>query len=763
MTKPPASRTPALPTRQQILDWLAENPGAGAKREIARAFGIKGAARVDLKRLLAEMQEEGVLERRRRHVSRAGHLPPVTVLVAGAPDADGDIFATPKGWEGEAPPILYVPRKGDPALGEGDLFLAKIHPVEPAEDGGPAYQARLIKRLAHGARRLLGIYREGAEGGRIVPVDKKADTEWLIPAGGAGGAQDGELVEAVQEGHPRFGLPRGRVAARLGDPMAPRSISLIAMHQHAIRYDFPDEVLTEAGRIDPPGLAGREDLRALPLVTIDPADARDHDDAVAAMPDDDPANPGGHVVWVAIADVAWYVRPGSALDREARLRGNSTYFPDRVAPMLPEALSADLCSLHEDVDRPCLAVRMVLDAEGNKIAHRFARGMMRSRASLTYAQVQRAADGAPDAAAAALLDDVVRPLFAAYRTAALARERRQPLDLDLPERRIELDADGRVVAVNFRERYDAHRLIEEFMILANVAAAETLETLRRPLLYRVHEEPNPEKLESLREMVETVGLTLAKGQVLRTAHFNRLLHAAAGTPHAELVNMGVLRSQTQAYYAPQNFAHFGLNLRRYAHFTSPIRRYADLVVHRALIAGLRFGAGGQTPEEAEMLSETAEHISATERTSMLAERDTNDRYLAAFLADRTGAEFDAVVSGVARFGLFAKLADSGADGLIPISTLGDEYFRHDPETQTLTGERTGIVLGLGQRVRVRLREADPITGGLILELLAVEGEPLARPRGGSGTRHPGKGTPKRRLARDKIARARGARKEKRER
>ncbi|MCL5776963.1 ribonuclease R [Limibaculum sp. FT325] len=761
MAKTQTHRAPALPSKQQILDWLAENPGAGAKRDIARAFGIKGAARVELKRLLAEMQEEGALERRRRRVTRKGHLPPVTVLIAGAPDAEGDILATPKGWEGEAPPILYVPRKGDPALGEGDLFLAKLHPVEPAEEGGPAYEARLIKRLAHGARRLLGIYRAAAEGGRIVPVDKKADTEWLIPAGAANGAQDGELVEAVQEGHPRFGLPRGRVTARLGDPMAPRSISLIAMHQHGIRYEFPEEVLAEVGRIEPPTLAGREDLRALPLVTIDPADARDHDDAVAAMPDDDPKNPGGHVVWVAIADVAWYVRPGSALDREARRRGNSTYFPDRVAPMLPEALSADLCSLHEDVDRPCLALRMVLDAEGNKIAHRFARAMMRSRASLTYAQVQQAEDGALDAATAPLLHDVVKPLFAAYRAAAAARDRRQPLDLDLPERRIVLDEDGHVVSVDFRDRFDAHRLIEEFMILANVAAAETLESVRRPLLYRVHEEPNPEKLESLREMVEAVGLTLAKGQVLKTAHFNRLLHAAAGTPHAEMVNMGVLRSQTQAYYAPENFVHFGLNLRRYAHFTSPIRRYADLVVHRALIAGLKLGPGGQTPDEVEALSETAEHISATERTSMEAERDTNDRYLAAFLADRQGAEFDAVISGVARFGLFAKLADSGADGLIPISTLGDEYFRHDPESQTLTGERSGMVLGLGQRVRVRLREADPITGGLILELLSVEGEPMRRPRGDGRGR--GKGTPKRRLARDKIEKARAARREKRTR
>ena len=741
-----------LPTKDQILDWLHENPGAGAKRELARAFGIRGADRIELKRMLREMQEEGLLQRRRRRVSAPGHLPPVTVLVASAADEDGDIFATPKGWEDETspPPILYVPRQGDPALGEGDLFLAKLHPVNPEE--GPAYEARLIKRLASGPRRLLGIYRVGAEGGRVVPVDKKADTEWLVPAGASNGAKDGELVEVVQEGHPRYGLPRGRVASILGDPMAPRSISLIAMHQHGIRYEFPEEVLDEVGRVRHPGPEGREDLRHLPLVTIDPADARDHDDAVAAMPDNDPTNEGGHVVWVAIADVAWYVRSGSELDREARRRGNSTYFPDRVAPMLPETLSADLCSLHEDVDRPCLAVRMVLDRDGNKLAHRFARGIMRSQASLTYEQAQAAHEGRQDPLIEPFRESVIEPLFAAYRAAASARDRRQPLDLDLPERRIELDEQGQVVSVRLRDRFDAHRLIEEFMILANVCAAETLEAKRRPLLYRVHEEPNPEKLEALRETVETVGLTLAKGQVLRTAHFNRLLEAARGTPHMEMVNMGVLRSQTQAYYAPENFAHFGLNLRRYAHFTSPIRRYADLVVHRALIAGLRLGPGGQTPEEIDLLAETAEHVSRTERVSMEAERDTTDRYLAAYLSDRQGAEFAGRISGVARFGLFVKLVESGADGLIPISTLGAEYFYHDPERQTLTGDRTGTVLGLGQPVTVRLVEADPITGGLILELRAVEGKPLVHLR---GHRHPGKkGTPKRRLARAKIAKAR---------
>ncbi|HUF56322.1 MAG TPA: VacB/RNase II family 3'-5' exoribonuclease, partial [Thermohalobaculum sp.] len=641
-----------------------------------------------------------------------------------------------------------------PALGAGDQVLAKLHAVHT--DDGLSYEARPIKRLAgEGTRRMLGIYRAGPEAGRVVPVAKGAkgaDKEWIVPRGAAEGSQEGELVEAEALPGRRLGLPHGRIVARLGDPGAPRQVSLIAMHEHGIPYEVPAEVLEEAAAAEPVALGDREDLRDLALVTIDPEDARDHDDAVCAFPDDDTANRGGWIVWVAIADVARYVRPGSELDREARRRGNSTYFPDRVAPMLPERLSADLCSLMDGVDRPCLAVRMVLNEAGEKIGHRFARGLMRSRASLSSEQAQAAANG--DAPADALRRETVEALFAAGAAAHGARERRQPLDLDLPERRIELDDEGRVTSVRVRERLDAHRVIEEFMILANVAAAETLEEKRTPLLYRVHEEPNPEKLDALRETVETVGLTLAKGQVLKTRHLNDLLRAVEAGEHREMINLAVLRAQTQAYYGRENFSHFGLNLRAYAHFTSPIRRYADLIVHRALIRACKLGAGGLSPEEIERIDETAEHISMTERRSMEAERDTVDRYLAAFLADRVGAEFEGRISGVQRFGLFVKLDESGADGLVPISTLGREYFRYDEDSRTLTGERSGTVLGIGQPVTVRLVEAEPLSGGLILEVLSVEGAPARRPQ-----RRPRSGPPERRkLTRERIARSKAKRK-----
>ena len=727
-----------IPSKQEILDWISENPTQTGKRDIARAFGIKGAARIDLKRLLKELEANGHLAKRGKTYRDPDKLPPVAVLRVDAPDADGDMYATPMEWAGEGatPRALLVMKSSDPALEQGERILARMTEVQ---DEPYAYEARLIRRIGTNPIRILGIYRTGSEGGRIVPVDKGQDKEWRVDPGADEGAKDGELVEAQQSGpKSRMGLPRARIVARLGDPTAPKAVSLIAIHQHGIPDAFPDNVIEEADNMKPAGLKGREDLRHLPLITIDPADARDHDDACYAHADDNPKNPGGHVVWVAIADVAHYVTPGSDLDFEARRRGNSTYFPDRVVPMLPDRLSGDLCSLHEGVPRACIAVRMVLDAQGQKLSHSFIRGLMKSHGSLNYAEVQAAQDGNPNEKCAPLMDEVIAPLFAAYDATKQARASRQPLDLDLPERKIILDEDGKVASVAYADRFDAHRLIEEFMILANVAAAEELTRLRRPLLFRVHEEPSPEKLEALREVAQASGFTLAKGQVLKTRHLNNLLAQAQDTEFDELVNLSTLRSMSQAYYFPENFGHFGLALQSYAHFTSPIRRYSDLIVHRALIAGHGWGKDGLSPEDIEKLEATAQHISETERRSMAAERDTTDRYLAAFLAERVGNEFTGRVSGIARFGLFVKLDDTGADGLVPISSLGNEYFRHDKDEQVLVGERSGLVIGLGQRVTVRLAEAIPTTGGLTLELLEIEGRKLTPNR----TRKGGKSAPR---------------------
>ena len=741
-----------IPTKQEILDWISANPTLTSKRDIAKAFGIKGADRIDLKRLLKELEAEGHLEKRKRSYRDPDRLPPVSVLQVKAPNADGDLFARPLEWHGEGvePVVLIIARASDPALGEGDRILARLTLVHEADHN---YEARLIRRIGANPRRIVGIFRKGAEGGRIVPIDKAGQTEWLVHDGAVMGAKDGELVEAEQAGPKnRMGLPRARIVERLGDPSAPRAVSLIAIHQHGIPDDFPDKVISEADAAKPAGLKGREDLRDLPLLTIDPADARDHDDACYAHADDDPKNPDGHVIWVAIADVAAYVQPGTALDREARKRGNSSYFPDRVVPMLPDRLSGDLCSLHEGVPRACIAVRMQIDADGNKLGHRFVRGLMRSAASLNYAEVQEAIDGTPNDRTGPLLESVLKPLYRAYEALKKARSARQPLDLDLPERKIVLSETGEVESVAFRDRLDAHRLIEEFMVLANVAAAETLIEKRRPLLFRVHEEPAPEKLESLRETAQAAGLNLAKGQVLQTRHLNALLNAAAGTEEAELINLSTLRSMAQAYYSPENFGHFGLALRNYAHFTSPIRRYADLIVHRALISAHGWGKDGLTEDEIARLEETANHISDTERRSMMAERDTTDRYLAAYLSERIGNEFSGRISGIARFGAFVKLDETGADGLVPVRSLGREFFHFDREAGTLMGSDTGLLISIGQRVSVRLTEAAPVTGGLQLELLSIEDKAMPRGGGRSGSRAPRRKAVSARRKKDKVKR-----------
>ena len=719
-----------IPSQADILEWIRAHPEKSSKRDIAKAFGIKGAARIDLKQMLKELEAEGHLMQRRRRFNDPNSLPPVSVLQMLGPDSQGDMFAVPLEWEGTGhlPKILMHSRQGDPALGQGDRLLARLTPV-PDEDSHQ-YTGQLIRAIGTNPKRLLGIFRLTAEGGRIVAIDKGEGKEWLVAADAAGEAKDGELVEAEQSGPKgRLGLPRARVVERLGDPSAPKAVSLIAIHQHGIPDAFPDAVMAQADAAKPATSKGRVDLTDLPLITIDPADARDHDDACCALLDEDPKNSGGFLLWVAIADVAHYVTAGSALDAEARKRGNSTYFPDRVVPMLPDRLSGDLCSLHEGVTRPCIAVEMKLSSTGEKLSHRFVRGLMRSPASLSYEEAQAAVDGDPSERAAPLVDTVLTPLFSAYAALKQAREARQPLELDLPERKIILSDSGKVASVNFSERLDAHRLIEECMVLANVAAAETLIAKQQPLLFRVHEEPSPEKLDSLRETAKSVGLVLAKGQVLQTRHLNQLLKAAAGKDEAELINLSTLRSMTQAYYSSQNMSHFGLALQNYAHFTSPIRRYADLLLHRALVSAHGWATDGLSPQDIEMLDETAKHISETERRSMLAERDTIDRYLASFMSERVGNEFSGRISGIARFGIFVKLDETAADGLVPIRSLGREYFEHDADSQTLRGTDSGTVISLGQRVVVRLAETTPTTGGILLDLLELEDSKLqTRPR-----------------------------------
>jgi len=747
------SRQPKpVPSKDEILAFIAAQSGNVGQREIARAFGLSSADRTTLRTVLRELADEGHIERRRKSLHRTGTLPTVVLADITDRDQDGELIATPTEWDeeahGAAPKIrLHTPRQSrrGPAAGIGDRALVRIETSGDEGDGAAAvrHAGRIIKIVDHARHRVLGVFRSLAGGGgRLVPVDKKQlGKEIVIGPGATSDAEDGDVVAVElgrQGGH---GLPIARVKERYGSLRNERAVSLIAIHAHNIPHVFDREVLAEAEAARGATLAHREDWRHVPLVTIDPIDAKDHDDAVHAEADADPANAGGHVLTIAIADVAHYVGPGSALDREALSRGNSVYFPDRVVPMLPERISNDLCSLVPDRDRPALAVRLVIGADGRKRSHTFHRVLMRSAARLHYDQVQDAIDGRPDRLAAPLVAGMLEPLYAAYGAVKRARDARGPLDLELPERKILLRPDKSVDRVITPARRDSHRLIEEFMILANVAAAETLERNRTPLIYRVHDEPAPDKITALREFLQTLKITVPKGQVLRPADFNRILAKVKGSDIQTLVSEVVLRSQAQAEYAAENYGHFGLNLRRYAHFTSPIRRYADLIVHRALIRSLKLGRDG-LPESADgrSLGEISARISAAERRAMVAERETVDRLIAHFLADRIGATFEGHIAGVTRAGLFVELDDTGADGFVPMSSLGNDFFRYQEAAHAVVGDMSGETHRLGDRVRVRLVEAAPVAGALRFELLS-EGSftPAASRRAGHsrrGTKRP---------------------------
>jgi ribonuclease R len=718
---PKAKRSPAnggLPSKEQILEFLNETPGKAGKREIARAFGVSGGARIALKRLLIEMAEEGTLAGDKKRLRQKSQLPPVTTLEITGRDREGDLVAKPLDWHSEdgPRPVVRLASGAGSDVGIGDCVLARLKKLP--RGSGAAYEATPIKKLPREERRLLGIFRTASGGGgTIEPIDRKALRSWPVLADDTAEAKDGDLVrfELIRRG--RFGTPRAEIRESLGNPDDQRKISLIAIHAHGIPEDFPEAVLKTCETLPEPTMKGRTDLRSVPLVTIDPVDARDHDDAVYAEADSDPKNAGGWVVTVAIADVAHYIRSGSKVDREAQLRGNSVYFPDRVVPMLPEKISNDLCSLREGEERPCLAVKMIFDRHGEKRRHTFVRAIMKSAAKLAYQEVQAAIDGEPSDKCLPLMDNALKPLWAAYEAVAAARDKRGPLDLDLPERKIILDAKGHVERISVPQRLEAHRLIEEFMIQANVAAAETLEEKRLPLVYRVHDAPSPEKLKALREFLETLDMKVPHAGALKPEAFNKVLAQAKDLPVPDLINEVILRSQSQAEYAPKNIGHFGLNLVRYAHFTSPIRRYADLLVHRALIRALDLGAGGLTDDEIPNLASIAKAISDTERRAMAAERETTDRLVAAYLSDRVGATFAARIAGVTRTGLFVRLKETGADGYVPISTLGNDYYHHVETAHALVGSRTGRGYRLGDAVEVRLVEAIPSAGALRFEML----------------------------------------------
>ncbi len=738
MSKPPRRPPAGLPDKDTLLAFLRD-AGSAEKTDIARHFGLKGNDRRALREMIRELETEGKLGKRgRKGFAEAGALPPVGVVDVIERDADGDLFVRLVEASDDAPRALLMPDKSGKtgtAPGLGDRLLVRF------ARNGDDWEARTIKKLDSERTRVLGVIRKSRREVRVEPVDRRSKDTLIVPEAQAADLKDGDLVlAAIEKGVQRYGPKRGKILEKIGREDDARAASLIAIYAHGVPTGFSERVEQEAEDQELPSLKGREDLRELPLITIDPADARDHDDAVYAHRDEDPKNAEGWVVWVAIADVAAYVRPGTALDREAYDKGNSTYFPDRVEPMLPETLSNGLCSLKQGENRATMAVRMVFDKTGRKISHRFTRGLMRSQAKLSYEQAQSAIDGQPDDQTQPLLEPILYPLWNAYRCMLKGRLKRSPLQIESAERRIRMNAEGEITSIEPRQSLEAHRLIEEMMVQANVCAAETLEQKRSPLIYRIHDAPSQEKLFNLGDFLGTLGKSWNKGEPATTKRFNKLLEETREGEHAEVVNEMVLRSQMQAIYSSDNVGHFGLNLDRYAHFTSPIRRYSDLIVHRGLIRALGLGKDGLTDREITELPAIAEHVTMTERRSMAAERDAMDRYIAAFLEERVGAVFKGRITGVTRFGLFVRLEETGADGLVPVSSLGGEYFHHDERSQSLVGERTGQRWTLGRTVEVRLVEATPVTGGLLFEMLSDPSprDPKAPPPR-SGPRGPGRG------------------------
>jgi ribonuclease R len=741
-----------IPTRDELLAFIKESATPVGKREIARAYGLKGDQRIELKQLLRELRDVGdIAADRAKTFKDPQALTDITVLEIVRVDGDGHLLAVPRRHDeekdGPAPRIEIDPHGSrGPAPAVGDRVLASLK-----RRGKDSYQARIIRRLGSGPKKILGLYEEppGRNGlGLVTPTDRKLRREFDVRPADKNDARPGDIVWIEEAGSELS--RRAKVIERIGPMSDPRTISLISIAANDIPVDFPEAAAKEAEDARAAPMADRLDLRRVPLVTIDGEDARDFDDAVYAEPD--PDHPGGWRLLVAIADVAWYVRHDKPLDRAAYRRGTSVYFPDRVVPMLPEQLSNNWCSLLPRQDRPVLVAEMWIDAEGALKKHRFHRAMMHSAARLTYTRLQRAHDGAPDDEVAPLMDSVVKPLYGAYRVLLAAREKRGALDLDLPERLVRLGDDGRIAEIGVRERLDSHKLIEEFMVLANVAAAQALEQRHAPCLYRVHDQPDAAKLESLREFLGTLGIAVPIGQRLRPADLNRVLHQIEGKPVARLVNETILRSQSQAVYSPDNLGHFGLALARYAHFTSPIRRFPDLIVHRALIAAYGLGEGGLPEADKGRFTEFGEHLSMCERRAVAAERGALDRYVAAYMAAHVGASFAGRVTSVTRFGLFISLDGTGADGLLPIRSLGQEFFRHDEARQMLVGERTGETYGLGDRVKVRLDEADTATGGLLFDLVELL-ERVERQAPAHGKRSPR--LPEHRGPRRPVARARG--------
>ena len=698
MKKQTKKQTP--PSMEDVLAYLKAQSTPVTKRDVARAFHIKGNDRIHLKKILKDLKDKNEIQGGSggRKIGITDALPERVVVEITGLDSMGDLIARPLEWPADKPmpQITITADKLIPPAGVGDVVQVSVKPT-----GNKLYEGSTLRRMTVGENHMVGIY----ENGYVHSVDRRLARDFeLVRVPPSIELKNKDIVVADIP-MVRDRSPKATFIKKIGNFTEAFAPTLIAIYQHSLPVAFTEAAEKQAQNLKVPSVdKEHEDLRSIPFVTIDGADARDFDDAVWAEETDE----GFHVM-VGIADVAWYVRPGSALDMDARLRGNSTYFPDRVLPMLPFELSNGVCSLNPNETRASMVCEIWLNKQGKKLRHTFHRALIKSVRRLTYPEVQAALDGKTPIAG---LEKEIDTLHKVYRVLAKQRANRGVLELDVPERQVILDNKGRVKAIKVRESLDSMKLIEELMILANVSAAETLEGTDVPTMYRVHDRPSDEKRERLNSFLKNLHYK-AVGEDARPKDFNAILMKADGTKQDYAINEFVLRTQSQAQYSPENIGHFGLALSHYAHFTSPIRRYADVLVHRALIKALKLGAGALTSEEADTFANIAEHISATERQSAAAEMDAVDRYTASFLSGREGEVFTGRISSVTAFGLFVAIDEYGADGFIPFRLMTGDYYEYDDEAQELVGRGGGKVYRMGDVIKVVLMECVPETGSLL--------------------------------------------------
>jgi ribonuclease R len=688
-----------IPSREAILAVLAEQASLMKTETLAHALGLRSEQDVDAltKRLAAMVRDGQLLQNRRGGYGVAQKLDLIPGVVLA--NAEGYGFLRPD----EGGEDLYLsPAQMRPVL-HGDRVLGSVVGV----DRRGRRQGAIVEVLERRSSRLVG--RVIVENGLVLvsPDDRRVHQDILIRPGEDRGARAGQIVIAeISDPPTQQRGPMGRILAVLGERLTPSIIVEMAIASHDLPNHWPDDVLRQAAEVEPEvgaaEIAGRTDLRALPLVTIDGEDARDFDDAVYAEP-----NAQGFRLIVAIADVSHYVRAGSVLDAEAYLRSTSVYFPGFVVPMLPETLSNGICSLNPKVDRLCMVCDMQIDRDGEVTRSKFYDAVMRSHARLTYTRVWQAVGEKLADARAELADLLPRleHLHQLYKLLAKARQKRGSIDFESTEVKFRLAASGEVIQVGSEPRNDAHKLIEECMIAANVEAAKFLIKKRIPAPYRVHEPPPASKYEDLLEFLREFKLKLPPAGEVKPADFAALLKKIRNRADVSLIESVLLRSQSMAVYQPENTGHFGLALDAYAHFTSPIRRYPDLLVHRAIRHAIGGGKGADYLYSPTQMGSMAVHCSHNERRAQEAERDVDERYKCAWMEKHIGSEFDGVVSGATSFGLFVELSESKITGLVHITQLPNDYYHFDPVRHTLSGERRGLQFRLGDRVRVQVLRA----------------------------------------------------------